>query len=71
LVFILAGLVPLVGACAAMQANAAKDPLKCERDPNCKGHDRQFDCSTQCADDPACVDRCNEIQQQTGTSAPH
>ena len=45
--------------------------MKCERDPNCKNHQRSFDCSTQCADDPACVDRCNEVQEQTGTSAPH
>jgi hypothetical protein len=59
------------GACASMQAAAARDPLRCERDPNCKNHQRVFDCNTQCADDPACLDRCNEVQEQTGTSAPH
>jgi hypothetical protein len=63
--------LPLVGACASVRAAAANDPQKCERDPNCKGHQRAFDCSTQCTDDPACVERCSEIQQQTGTSDPH
>ena len=57
--------------CASMQAAAANDPQKCERDPNCKHHQRAFDCNTQCADDPVCMDRCNEVQEQTGTSAPH
>jgi hypothetical protein len=61
----------LVGGCASMQAAAARDPLRCERDPNCKNHQRAFDCNTQCADDPACLDRCNEVQEQTGASAPH
>jgi hypothetical protein len=59
------------GACASVRAAAANDPQKCERDPNCKNHQRSFDCSTQCTDDPACVERCSEIQQQTGTSEPH
>ncbi|HEY2511681.1 MAG TPA: hypothetical protein VGI39_12520 [Polyangiaceae bacterium] len=58
-------------ACHASQAAAAKDPLRCERDPNCAKHERAFDCSAQCVDDSACVERCNEIQQQTGASAPH
>lgn len=59
------------GGCASVQAAAARDPMKCERDPDCKNHTRAFDCSTQCADDPACLDRCNQVQEQTGTSAPH
>ncbi|MGO8992865.1 MAG: hypothetical protein ACLQVI_06030 [Polyangiaceae bacterium] len=72
LLVLLAGLAaPLLGACASMQAAAANDPMKCERDPSCKNHQRSFDCSTQCADDSACVERCSEIQQQTGTSDPH
>jgi hypothetical protein len=58
-------------SCASMQAAAARDPQRCERDPNCKNHQRAFDCNTQCADDPVCMDRCNEVQEQTGTSAPH
>jgi hypothetical protein len=68
---LLVSLASLVSACAAMQASAAKDPMRCERDPNCKNHTRAFDCNTQCTDDPACMERCNEVQEQTGTSAPH
>jgi hypothetical protein len=58
-------------ACAASQAAAARDPMRCERDPKCKGHQNAFDCNTQCSDDPACIERCNEIQVETGTSSPH
>src|SRR5262249_14484496 len=57
--------------CAAATAAAAKDPMKCERDPKCASHQKAFDCSTQCTDDPACVERCSEIQSETGTSAAH
>jgi hypothetical protein len=64
-------MIALTGGCASMQAAAARDPMKCERDPNCKNHQRAFDCNTQCTDDPACMDRCNQVQEQTGTSAPH
>jgi len=56
---------------ASPQAAAARDPMKCERDPTCKDHQRAFDCNTQCTDDPACMERCSEVQEQTGTSAPH
>lgn len=57
----------LVGCGPSLENAAAKDPQKCERDPKCKKDDKSLDCSTQCADDPACVDRCREIQTQTGT----
>jgi len=67
----LASFALALGACASMQAAAANDPAKCERDPNCKNHSRAFDCNTQCTDDPACMERCAEVQEQTGTSAPH
>ena len=51
----------LVGACAATQAAAAGDPMKCERDPTCtKARAGYRDCSFQCQDDPACMDRCRE-----------
>jgi hypothetical protein len=56
------------GACDTLQNSAAKDPMKCERDPKCQQKDKAHDCSAQCSDDPACVDRCNEIQQTTGAS---
>jgi len=57
-----------VASCGQTLENAAaKDPQKCERDPKCKKNDKANDCSAQCSDDPACVDRCREIQTQTGT----
>jgi hypothetical protein len=59
-------LVALGAGCGAAQAAAAKDPMKCERDPACsKERGRIPDCSQQCADDPECVDRCRQIQQGT------
>ena len=54
-------------SCGTLENAAAKDPQKCERDPKCKKNDKANDCSAQCSDDPACVDRCREIQTQTGT----
>jgi hypothetical protein len=58
-------LLPAIG-CSSMQANAQKDPMKCERDPKCTEKNRVNDCSRQCSDDPACVDRCMEINRTTG-----
>jgi hypothetical protein len=50
-------------ACSTLQASAAKDPMKCERDPKCVKHKMKgTDCTTQCADDPACMDRCAQTQ---------
>jgi hypothetical protein len=61
----LVALVALASACAATQAAAASDPMKCERDPNCAQHaDKSRDCVTQCVDDPACIDRCREVTGQ-------
>ncbi len=52
-------------ACASMQASAAGDPMKCERDPAClQRADKSKDCVTQCVDDPACIDRCRQITGQ-------
>jgi hypothetical protein len=56
--------------CSSLQSSAAKDPMKCERDPKCAKHQKALDCSTQCADDPACVDRCNEVNKGTGAADP-
>jgi hypothetical protein len=68
---ILAGLVGLVGvlpACNRLQAAAAQDPMKCERDPKCeKKRGRTADCSRQCNDDPACMGRCEQVQQPNGS----
>jgi hypothetical protein len=52
-------------ACSTMQKGAAKDPMKCERDPGCSGkQDKSKDCYTSCADDIACVDRCRQVTGQ-------
>lgn len=56
----------LAPACRSLEKAAAEDPLKCERDPKCeKKRGRQNDCSLQCADDPACVERCEQVQRST------
>ena len=58
-------LAPSAG-CAAAQAAAAKDPMRCERDPACaKARGAYPDCARQCADDPECMDRCRQVQQGT------
>ena len=52
-----------LGACAAAERGAREDPMKCERDPKCdKKRGRTFDCSAQCTDDPACMERCEQVQ---------
>lgn len=52
-------------SCSTVQNGAAKDPMRCERDPNCKGHqDKSRDCYTACSDDIACVDRCRQVTGQ-------
>ncbi len=66
LALVLTSLAGLAG-CRAAQRAAAEDPMKCERDPKCeKKRGRTMDCSRQCSDDPACVERCEQIQQQNG-----
>ena len=58
----------LATGCGSLEAAAAKDPMKCERDPKCKNKSRAADCNVQCADDPECVRRCEEVQRATGAS---
>jgi hypothetical protein len=54
-------------ACNAAQRAAQQDPMKCERDPKCdKKRGRTADCSRQCNDDPACMDRCEQVQGPNG-----
>ena len=54
-------------ACKSMQKAAQEDPMKCERDPKCdKKRGRTADCSRQCNDDPACVERCEQVQRSNG-----
>jgi hypothetical protein len=57
---LLAAMASIAG-CAATQRAAAHDPMKCEQNPDCAARRGAYmDCSRQCADDPACVDRCIE-----------
>jgi hypothetical protein len=52
-----------LGGCAAAQRAAQEDPMRCERDPKCeKKRGRTADCSMQCSDDPACMERCEQVQ---------
>jgi hypothetical protein len=58
-------LLTLIG-CAASERAAREDPLKCERDPKCeKKRGQTQDCTRQCNDDPACMERCETVQQGT------
>ena len=64
---LVAGLILMAAACSTLEKSAREDPMKCERDPKCeKKRGRQADCSMQCSDDPACVERCEQIQQANG-----
>ena len=61
--FVVALLLALA-SCSAAESAARRDPMKCERDPKCeKKRGRTADCSMQCSDDPACMERCEQIQQ--------
>ena len=61
-------LIALVG-CGSLEKSANEDPMKCERDPKCqKKQLKVSDCSTQCSDDPACVQRCEEFRQGAGSN---
>jgi hypothetical protein len=52
--------------CGSTQANAAKDPMRCERDPACgKARGSYPDCTRQCSDDQECERRCEEVQHGT------
>ena len=51
-----------VGGCATMRAAAAKDPMRCERDPECLHMSKAYDCPSQCVDDSECVRRCEQVR---------
>jgi hypothetical protein len=56
-------LAALASACASAQATAAKDPMRCERDPACARARGAFpDCTKQCVDDQECESRCEQVQ---------
>lgn len=53
----------LLGACATMEKAAAKDPEKCERNPECAAKQgKARECSTSCVDNIECMERCQQIQ---------
>ncbi len=53
-----------LAACATVEGSAAKDPMKCERDPACaKARGSYVDCTRSCNDDPECMRRCDEVKQ--------
>jgi len=63
--FAYATLVLALAGCASARAAAARDPQRCERDPKCGSHlDRSRDCVTACSDDPACIDRCRQVNPE-------
>lgn len=54
-----------VGCSAATKA-AARDPQKCERDPDCvRKQGKSNDCATACSDNYDCMDRCQQVQHGT------
>ena len=51
-------------ACGSVQGAAAKDPMRCERDPSSSRARGSFpDCTRQCNDDQECENRCEQVQQ--------
>jgi len=50
-------------ACGSLERAAARDPMKCERDPSCAGKSgKSKDCATQCADNIDCMERCEAVR---------
>ena len=65
--FVAAAIGSATTSCKTLQKAASEDPMKCERDPKCdKKRGRTADCSRQCNDDPACMERCEQIQAPNG-----
>jgi hypothetical protein len=60
-----------VAGCAASQSAAARDPMRCERDPACaRARGKYIDCDQQCQDDPECVNRCKQARPDNGIGHP-
>ncbi len=53
---------PVLAGCRTMQAAAAKDPMRCERDPECLHLGKPYDCASQCVDDIECIKRCEMVR---------
>jgi hypothetical protein len=64
----LAAGAPGCGGGGGIQGAAAKDPMKCERDPSCARQRARYpDCTRQCADDQECERRCEQVQRSVDT----
>lgn len=49
--------------CSSVERAAARDPMKCEQDPDCENRAaKSHDCSTACADNIDCMRRCEEVR---------
>ncbi len=51
-----------VSGCRTLQQAAAKDPMRCERDPECLHKSKAYDCPSQCVDDIECIKRCEMVR---------
>jgi hypothetical protein len=52
--------------CGSVEKAAARDPMKCERDPSCaRARGSYVDCTRQCVDDPQCLELCGEIESSS------
>jgi hypothetical protein len=59
---LLFALLLVLASCRTIENGAAKDPRKCELDPNCARKPSKYnDCATSCADNIACMDRCRSV----------
>ena len=57
--------VALATACGPVERGAARDPRKCELDPNCARKPGNVnDCATSCADSYDCMQRCHQVTGQ-------
>jgi hypothetical protein len=52
----------LASGCRTLQSAAAKDPMRCERDPECLHKSKAYDCPSQCVDDIECIKRCEMVR---------
>ncbi len=64
--FVLSALLfAAVAGCGAVEKGAARDPRKCELDPNCaRKPGNNQDCATSCSDNADCMDRCHQVTGQ-------
>jgi hypothetical protein len=57
--------IALTTSCRTLENGAARDPRKCELDPNCaRKPGNNQDCATACADNYDCMQRCTQVTGQ-------